>query len=139
MDCNDKEENPSKWQCIELIMGSDYFDGLKMNAIKDSKSLIFNLCTKNRFDYMSVIVKYSDKNKDIIINGINYKSAPLINLLQAGHCSEEWLNLLFEASENVGARISMQVLQYAVKEYGKRYKNEKFKEMVQAYMKKHYK
>ena len=64
--------------------------------------VIYYSIKDNNFNYLSLILKYLNKNKVSIENGINFKYDPLNELLSCEHVSNEWFELYFDLSIQSG-------------------------------------
>lgn len=85
-----------EYQCIESAMRYDAFDGIPG---KNNFDIIYNACKRDCFGLLHLIYKYRMKNKDLIVNAINYvdpqtRERPIHCLLMNRHCNTEWLKLL---------------------------------------------
>ena len=98
-----------KYGIIESIMESPFFYGLSQIDSIDNCKIIGLCCLSDCYEYLSLILKYSYKNELCIINGINFVElfgqAPLIQLLESQHCTDEWINLiLFEILNKISIK-----------------------------------
>ena len=131
-------------------MSNEYFDGLSQLSKEDHQSLIWKCCDMNRFEFLSLIVKYSSKNEKIIINGLNWdenddknsdkNSTPLLTLLRKDHCSDEWLDLLLFKIANVISTTKVKIIRSTLQkayEYSiKDKRNENWANLILTYAKK---
>ena len=105
-----RQNESTKWKYIETIMNSDYFNGL--SNMDWHKEMLMQCVKNNWFDFLQLIVNNWEKNKLIIIDGINYNDSyyknkePLIWLIESNHCNQEWIQLLFKASKLVNVKIT---------------------------------
>ena len=78
---------------VDTMMKSNYFSGCQ------SKNIIYECCFNDCYYYLALIIESRIKNKVSIVNGINFQDSysfetPLMELVQASHCSNEYLQLL---------------------------------------------
>ena len=85
----------NKVKLIDTIMKLTYFNGINQIKLNDTKKFVYYCVEYNFFDYLSILLKYFNKNNIAIANGINYEDSPLLLLLKKEHLTEEWLQLLF--------------------------------------------
>ena len=91
----------------------------------------------NLHEYLALLLKYGEKNENAIVAGLTFQQSPLIALLNAPHCSEEWLDmLLFQTLDKIPKDkvvIPTNVLQSAIKICEEKKLNEKFGQMIKRY------
>ena len=102
---NKMKKGSVKYRVIELIMKSQYFDGLSQIEERDRSEILYYCCEGGieHFDFLSLMWKYCSKNELAISDGINYigqyDDAPLMALLRqhAIYVTDYCVNLfLFE-------------------------------------------
>ena len=72
--------NLSQYEFMETIMKCPYFKGYKSNSY--NAQILNYLCVRSQFNILNLIVKYSEKNEDIIVTGLNldkdFPGVPLV-------------------------------------------------------------
>ena len=100
-------------------------------------------CEFDCYEYVLLILESFEKNRKIILDGINYckdasnPDTPLLVLLKSSHCSDEWLSILLEKIPKLvpTARIDNKSIKLATRLCKKEIKNTKWIEMLESYVK----
>lgn len=106
------------------------------------KSQIIHDAVKyGEFEYLSLLLKYLDKNWLGLRNAINYKdlfSYPLLYLLKSDHLDEEWLLLLFKICKQCTCNMESKQIDEAIeyidknKEINIKLKNADYKSIIKS-------
>ena len=89
-------------EMIDEILKSKYFDGLSQLAKDIRSQLIYYCILNNSYEYLLIMLRYSSKNKEAILDGINYEMkdetgtdmTPLSKLVGLNHCNDDWIALM---------------------------------------------
>ena len=115
------------------------------NYLSLSQEIILYCIKSNSFEYLSLILKYMEKNKHCIENGINFEEygsksepcPPLITLLKSDFINQEWLTLYFELSNQADVLVYEETLKDAIKLCDEMKLDSSYKSMIKEYMNKH--
>ena len=106
------------YRMIETVMKSEYFDGLSQIGKEDRENILRVLCKYNCHEYLKLILKYIDKNKSVIENGINFidrsKDSCLSIVIKNEECDATMFDLLFEASRVSNVKIDAKIIDHAL-------------------------
>jgi len=103
--------------------------------------LIFKAIENNCYEYLLLILKYQSKNKEVILDGLNFENkkesnlTPLMKLVKSKHCDDDWINLMlrgFGSSKFFASKITKGVTE-AIHYCKNELKNEKWAETIQNY------
>lgn len=102
------EYGSSKHETMESIMKCEYFKGLSQLGKEHNQYIVGLLCKYNCYAYFDMILKYFDKNKEAIVNGLkcndNGQSAAMI-LLKHKEPDLKVVKLCFQASKKTNIEI----------------------------------
>ena len=106
VDARKLKKDSNSYQVIELVMKSEYFEGIT------NDNIMYTLCMYDCYVYLSIIWKYHMKNLNGISKGINKKysfgDTPLIKLLMSDHCNDDYLKLFLKFGKiNKNTKIDM--------------------------------
>ena len=97
-------------------MCNECFDGL--SNVWESETFLPECIEFEHDEYFELIVKYWEKNKEMIINGINFKTykgdMAIETHLKSGKMNKLQLSLLLKASKLVKCKISSEWLNQAL-------------------------
>ena len=102
------------------------------------EEIIANCIGADSYEYLSLILKYFDKNSGVVTNGLNFYSnnsnPPLISLLSSNHCNDEWVNLfLFDIWNCVESKARTKIEVNTLQEAFLTCNNAKWLQMIQKY------
>ena len=125
-------------------MKNEYLQGVGKVKGKNLVPRIINLyISGNHYEPLRLIIKYGQKNKEVLTEGLNYidenGETPLIVLLKQKHCSNEWLNLLLfsilEAIPEKELKIDEKTLEKAYNMCKYEIKNQEWAQLILKYSK----